>query len=56
MNCKYTNMLLEEIERLRDQYQEMSATDPRAIRILYQITEKQTHLIISLLRRTKETK
>lgn len=50
MNCKYTNLLMDEIEYLNDQYDQMSATDPRAIKILFQITDKQMRLICLLLR------
>ena len=56
MKCKYTNLLINEIDSLNNQYQQMSATDPRAINLLFQITEKQTSLILLLLRKANEHK
>ena len=50
MNCKYTSLLIDQIGNLNNQYQQMSATDPRAINLLYRITEKQMELICLLLR------
>ena len=50
MNCKYTSLLIDQIGNLNNQYEQMSATDPRAINLLYRITEKQMELICLLLR------